>query len=197
MTTKYNSSSWSVSQKKRLQTLLNLQRKDPSKTWIGYWCSTAHGRSANGGTLIAPAAPGIIHTSPDLDICRVGLHATRFPHRWQGTRVWLVALLGARIDQEDKSAAKTREIIGEILPEDVIDPSIGLRLELKNLSLASLYGANMSRANMYGANMTGAILTDTNFEGAYVGLDKGAYVGLERPSWLPEKWKIVNGYAHA
>ena len=151
--------SWNSVQKKRLQKLLNEQKKTPDSVWIGYWNSDQFGRPNNGGNIISSASPGIIHNiKGELEICSNGLHATKVPHQWQGCRIWIVALLGNRIDEKNKSAGIRREIIGEVLPEECLDDRIGVKIGRKDLSGADLGGANLSRANLNGANLSGANL---------------------------------------
>jgi len=53
-----------------------------------------------------------------LQICsRRALHATYVPSKWNGERIWLVALIGGVVEQEDKLGALEREILAEITPE--------------------------------------------------------------------------------
>jgi hypothetical protein len=118
---------------------------------IAYWCS---GRSANGG-IGTVAKPGLIEKiSGPLVLCSSNaLHATYTPHRWAGTRVWVVALVGKIVQQENKLGALERHIIGEVLPEVALTPSVGVRLGRKDLSWANLHGANLSGADLSWANL--------------------------------------------
>lgn len=191
---------WTDAQRMRLRALMDDERHNPSTTWIGYWCSDAWGRPANGG--VAVHADGIAATAarvrargtqgappPDppqsmraepgavqridgpLEICTPrALHATRQPHRWKGARVWMVALLGPRQDHDDKSAALAREIIGEILPHEAIADP---SLATRLLAFDLLRAADLVGANLRGANLDGANLDGANLGGA--NLD-GAYL---------------------
>jgi hypothetical protein len=52
-----------------------------------------------------------------LNLCAPGtLHATYIPSKWKGERLWLVAMIGEVVEQEDKLGALQREIIAEITP---------------------------------------------------------------------------------
>jgi hypothetical protein len=99
------------------------------------------------------------------------LHATDEPHRWCGSRVWVVALVGQVVADEQKCCALRREIIGEVLPEHAWGESCGARLGRldlagANLAGANLVGANLVSANLVGADLTGANLTRANLTGA-------------------------------
>ncbi len=84
---------------------------------IAFWRSDAKGQPANNGGKIEPAAPGVVHTSAGpLCACKPGtLHATVIPPKWQGSRWWIVAMLGDVVTDGDKIGALKREIIGECL----------------------------------------------------------------------------------
>jgi len=43
------------------------------------------------------------------------LHATLIPPKWEGDRLWVVALIGETVGDDVKYAALEREIIGEAL----------------------------------------------------------------------------------
>ena len=130
---------WTAAQQSRLSDLMN----DPSVT-ISYWCSDQHGIPANGGSS-EPVYPGMIQEiSGPLEICtKQALHATTFPHQWKGSRVWIVALFGEVQKRDDKFGSLKREIIGDILPEECLDDSVGVRIGRKDLSGANLRGANL------------------------------------------------------
>ena len=213
---------WPVAQRERLEALLRAQADDPSTTWIGYYCSDAWGRASNGGDQTERVHAGLVQRiDGPLEICTPrGLHATREPHRWRGVRVWVVALLGPHQEEDDKAAALVREIVGEVMPEDVFDPSLAARMGLArayltgaNLRGAYLVGANLRGANLGGANLGDADLVGANLGGAYLrganlaranlvgaylvgAYIVGAYIGgTERPPWLPEQWIVTrDGY---
>ena len=173
---------WTDAQRERLCALMT----DPN-AWIGYWCTDPHGQPARYGTpLPRAAAPGVIHEAPGplLPKCGAGqLHATRQAHRWPGVRVWIVALLGARRGDDEKSWALRREVVGEVLPaEAILDAGVALRLsawrlganlEGAYLARANLEGAYLARANLEGADLRGANLARANLEGADL---RGAYL---------------------
>src|SRR5262245_13411102 len=148
----------------RLAELIEAEKADPDNVWVGYWCANAQGRSAygHGGTLTAE--PGAVQTvaGPLRICCEGGLHATREPHRWPGFRVFVVALLGPRLKGENKCAASRREIVGEVFPEECIDPSLGVRLGVKRLPGANLGGANLSGADLRNADLSGADLRNAD-----------------------------------
>lgn len=81
---------------------------------IAFWKSDAQGRACNGGRN-APVAPGTIEKiSGPLRICtQNALHATYIPPKWDGSRWWIVALIGEVQEQDDKIGGLEREIIGE------------------------------------------------------------------------------------
>ena len=81
---------------------------------LAYWNSDAQGRPCNGGSG-DPVKPGDVHeVEGPLNLCSSSaLHATYFPRKWKGERVWIVALIGEVKDDGDKLGALKREIIGE------------------------------------------------------------------------------------
>ena len=154
---------WKPSQRKRLNKLL----LDTSTT-IAYWCSDSNGKPTNGGKELPSVYPGLIQEiEGKLVFCKNALHATFTPHLWKGSRVWIVALSGEVIKEEDKLGARRREILGEVLPEEAFSESVGVRLGRKDLA-----GVNLSFANLSGADLSGAY----------------------RPENPPKGWKIVKEY---
>lgn len=136
---------------------------------LAYYCSDDEGRPANGGSGTV-AIPGATHhpADPDFAPCTAGaVHGTREPHRWDGRRVWVVALRGI-VHRCDVIAATEREIIGEVTPTDCIDPRIAVRIgvHLDRLAGADLTGADLSYADLSGADLTGANLTCAILRGA-------------------------------
>jgi hypothetical protein len=87
---------------------------------LAYWKSNADGTPANGGKS-EPVYEGMVQkVQGPLDICtRRALHATYSPSKWKGDRLWLVALKGEIVGQEDKLAALEREIVAELTPKNV------------------------------------------------------------------------------
>ena len=146
---------------------------------LAYWNSDAQGRPANHKPEHPEdwtAYPGAIQTvKGPLQVCGPNaLHATLTPHKWAGSRVWLVALWGEVQEQENKFGALKREILCEIFPEDAIDQSVAVRIGVKHLPGADLDGANLGGADLDGAYLGGANLRSANLGGA--DLD-GAYLG--------------------
>ena len=201
--------SWPHEQLRRLGELRRAERRDPTSTWLAYWCSDHHGRPANHTCETDPrewtARPGLMQEVPGpLKPCSAhALHATREPHRWQGCRVWIVALLGERRN-DDKGAALRREIVGEVLPEDCHGaPQVGVRIGRKDLSGASLDGASLVGARLVGASLDGARLDGASLVGArldgarLVGarLDGASLVGAYRLPTDPAipGWIVVDG----
>jgi hypothetical protein len=92
-------------------------RADQAASVIAFWKSDKRGLPSNGGSASEAAKPGLVQTeSGPLVICRPGaLHATLQPEKWRGERLWIVALYGEVLWQDDKCAALKREILGEVL----------------------------------------------------------------------------------
>jgi len=105
---KYFAERWSAAQRARFDALNAAGAK------IAFWRSDETGRPCNGG-VGAPVTPGTVQKIPGpLELCGPGaLHATAIPPKWNGARVWVVALIGKVIGDEEKYGALEREIIGE------------------------------------------------------------------------------------
>ena len=73
--------------------------------------------TSNGGSG-DPVIPGTVQEiSGPLQLCsEKALHATLAPEKWQGERLWLVALHGEIAMEDDKVGALRREIICEVVP---------------------------------------------------------------------------------
>jgi hypothetical protein len=81
---------------------------------IAFWCSRPDGRPANGGRGAARKAGDVEQIEGPLELCGPrALHATLRPDKWDGERVWVVALFGEVAEREDKLGALHREILGE------------------------------------------------------------------------------------
>ena len=104
--------SWTAKQRKRLREL--------SGAFLAFWKSDKDGYPANGGNLPKPVKVGAIHeTSGPLSLCHRGtLHATLTPDKWQGERLWVVALVGDVAVSDDKVGALQREVLGEVVMSD-------------------------------------------------------------------------------
>lgn len=175
MTTKIHRGTphWTRAQQHRLSALLRAQAQDPDNTWVGYWNSDQHGRPANNqGNGGSAATPGLVTTvTGPLILCTShALHATRAPNVWLGCRVWIVALLGLRRHEENKAGALVREIVGEILPEECLDPKIFVRcypnLSYSDLSYSDLRGSDLRGSNLRGSNLRGSDLGYSNLRGS-------------------------------
>ena len=100
---------WSDAQRRRMQELADAGAK------IAFWRSDASGSAANGGCN-APVSIGTVERVPGplrSDCGQGQLHATLLPHKWQGERWWIVALIGEVREQDDKMWALHREVLGE------------------------------------------------------------------------------------
>jgi len=101
---------WEPAQRARLRALRG------ENVTVAYWRSDANGKPCNGGRGAA-VNPGLVQKiKGPLALCGDGaLHATLIPPKWEGDRVWIVAMHGEVKWQDDKCGALEREIIGECL----------------------------------------------------------------------------------
>ena len=169
---------WTTIQRDRLRACIE------AGDTIAYWCSDAFGRPSNGGNItIERAAPGVVHTAPGAELCAPGtLHATEQPHRWAGLRVWIVACRGVIGRQHDKLGCREREILGEILPEEAIEPSVAIRVGAR----ADLAGADLAGANLAGANLARAYLAGADLAGA--DLARAYRPASDIPGWTADDY---------
>jgi hypothetical protein len=80
---------------------------------IAYWRSGKDARPSNGGR--SDPVDTVQKIEGPLKICtEKALHATYRLDKWQGDRIWLVALKGEVVEQEDKLGALEREILAEL-----------------------------------------------------------------------------------
>ena len=102
---------WTREQQSRWKHLCS----DPN-VFLSFWKSDSRGLPSNGGRSEEAARPGLVQEiKGPLKICTANaLHSTLTPEKWNGERLWLVALSGEMEHQEDKSAALCREILGEV-----------------------------------------------------------------------------------
>jgi uncharacterized protein YjbI with pentapeptide repeats len=149
---------------------------------IAFTLTGPDGEPCNGGESSQDqyARPGLVQESDGpLRLCEYGVfHATLEPHKWNGSRVWIVALYGEVKCEANtyKLGALKREFIGEVLAHEALDSRIGVKLGRKDLagsdfkeaSLkgASLNGANLTGVNLSGASLSWAYLNETNLSGA-------------------------------
>ena len=85
---------------------------------VAFWRASPTGSPANGGRDQKARAIGDVETVyGPLEICSVrALHGTLAPWKWAGERLFVVALYGEVVEQEDKLGALKREILAEIVP---------------------------------------------------------------------------------
>jgi len=82
---------------------------------IAYWRSGKDARPSNGGHAEPVDVGTIQKIEGPLKICTAtALHATYRLDKWNGDRIWLVALKGEVVEQEDKLGALEREILAEL-----------------------------------------------------------------------------------
>ena len=85
---------------------------------IAFWRSDKDGKPSNGGSG-QPVTIGTVQeeSGPLVPCCAGALHATMKPTAWKGERLWVVALYPpVETVDDDKFAAKKREILAEIVP---------------------------------------------------------------------------------
>ena len=109
-TLKYFAEKWTDAQRARMEELRALGAK------ICFWRSKKDGTAMH-GRKIEPATPGLVQTvKGPLELCsNRALHATLIPPKWEGDRLWVVALIGETVGDDEKYGALQREIIGECL----------------------------------------------------------------------------------
>lgn len=94
---------------------------------LAFWRSDSEGRPCNGGTG-GPRKVGMVETKkgPLVECQKGALHATLTPQKFEGSRLWAVALYPPVIGDREKSASLKREILAEIKSfppyEDLITP---------------------------------------------------------------------------
>ena len=88
-----------------------------SDCFIAFWKSDRDGKPSNGGSSDEPACPGLVQkVQGPLELCtNRALHATLKHDKWNGERLWVVALKGDVQISEDKCGALEREILGEVI----------------------------------------------------------------------------------
>ena len=84
--------------------------------YLALWKSDKNGQACNGGRKDFTAAVGLVQEiERPLALCGSGaLHATLNPEKWQGERMWLVALHGEVIVDGNKVGALKREFLAEV-----------------------------------------------------------------------------------
>ena len=163
---------WTPRQRNHLRRLMR------EGATIAYLCVDAFDRPANHEMdpekhRAWTVRPGLVQeVEGPLELCSArALHATLVPHRWRGSRVWLVGLVGeVREDTNDqKLGALRREIIGLVRPECALSESVGIRIGRRDhLSGANLSSAYLSRADLSSADLSGANLSGAYLSSAYL-----------------------------
>ena len=98
---------WTDAQRARLAGI--------GSAFIAFWRSDKHGKPSNGGSGDPVGVGSIQEIAGPLALCGPSaLHATMNPGKWSGERVWIVALHGEVIHQDDKCGSLKREILGEV-----------------------------------------------------------------------------------
>jgi len=191
---------WEPSQRRRLQECIQ------QGLTIAYWNSDVYGYPCNGGKSSIHVYLGLIEeVKGPLQLCEEGtLHATLEPHKWAGSKVWMVTFHGEVVKGVNKVGGLKREILGEILPCEAMNESIGVRLGRKdlsgaNLERANLYGTDLCEANLKGTNLKEANLVEANLKGANLyganlentNLREANLRGAIRSNDPPKGWKIL------
>jgi uncharacterized protein YjbI with pentapeptide repeats len=161
----YHKSHWTKRQ------VRNLNKAVQEGATIAFTLTGPEGEPYNGGKSPRDqyARQGLVQESKGpFKLCQPGVfHATLEPHRWRGSRVWIVALYGEIQREGDfKLGALKREFIGEILSHEAMDPRIGAKLGRKDLAGADLHWANLYGADLSGASLYEAALSYANLSGA-------------------------------
>ncbi len=112
----YGSGYWRIVVASLLDKCKRLRELWTSDSFLALWKSNSKGLPLNGGAASTGAREGLIQKeSGPLSLCHAGtLHATLKPEKWQGDRLWLVAMHGEVAITDDKVGALEREIICEI-----------------------------------------------------------------------------------
>ena len=162
-----NQSHWTVKQRNHLRRLIK------KGATIAYWLSDAHGRPSNNvqdhmKAKNWTAYPGLVQVvKGPLELCTENaLHGTFEPHKWAGCRVWLCGFIGPIDSKENKIGSLHREIIGEIMPEEALTPSIGIKVGRKDLRSSDLNHANLTYANLSNADLSHSDLSNASLVSA-------------------------------
>ena len=109
---KYFALKWTDAQRARLEQLQALGTK------VAFWKSDQQGKACNGGKNKPVSVGTIEKVDGPLELCsRRALHATALLPKWKGDRIWVVALHGEVVGDDEKLGALEREIIGEVLDD--------------------------------------------------------------------------------
>ena len=159
-----NQTSWTAKQRN------HLRRMQKAGAVFAYYLTDSYGRPSNHNidNILErkkwTVKPGVVQkvNGPLKECSKNALHATLEPHKWAGNRVWVVAFLGEVKHLDSKIAGLHREIIGEVMPEEALSPSVGVKLGRKDLNSANLSYANLSSANLSYANLSYANLSSAD-----------------------------------
>ena len=200
-----NQSHWTAKQRN------HLRRMQKASAVFAYYLTDSHGRPSNhkfNNILDArkwTVKPGIIQRvdGPLVACSENALHATLEPHKWVGNRVWVVAFLGEVKYLNNKIAGLHREIIGEVMPEEALSPSVGVKLGRKDLGGADLSSADLRSANLIYAdlrsanlsyaNLSYADLRDANLSSADLRDANLIYCAWNDNFPIPNGWKYSSG----
>ena len=87
----------------------------PNDATLAFWRSDKDGKPCNGGSGTVARVGLVEEIRGPLEICtHRALHATLDPAKWQGDRLWVVAMHGELQQQEDKIGALKRTFIAEV-----------------------------------------------------------------------------------
>ena len=90
------------------------QRPEKTTGRLAFWRSSKDGTPSNGGSGTVARVGLIEEQRGPLKICSHGYHATLDPGKWNGERLWIVALHGEIQQEDDKLCALKREFLAEI-----------------------------------------------------------------------------------
>ena len=163
-----NQTSWTAKQRN------HLRRMQKAGAVFAYYLTDSYGRPSNCNidNLLDrkkwTVKPGIVQkvNGPLEECSKNALHATLEPHKWIGNRVWVVAFLGEVKRLDNKIAGLHREIIGEVMPEEALSPSVGVKLGRKDLNSADLRDAHLIYANLNCADLSYANLNYADLRSA-------------------------------
>jgi len=96
----------------KMEKALSLEEKG---CCLSFWRSRVDGSPANGGRSKPVTEGDIQEESGPLELCEAGtLHSTLIPTKWQGSRIWIVAMYPPFIGEPKKYGSLKREIICEV-----------------------------------------------------------------------------------
>ena len=82
---------------------------------VAFWRSKSDGTPSNGENSSTAEVGQLQEVPGPLRLCSShALHATMSPEKWDGDRLWIVALWGKVVYEDDKMGALKREILEEV-----------------------------------------------------------------------------------